>query len=306
MHSALKAISGVIKFFIGESDFDFCSRSLDTMAYPLDLDFTLSREAAYYEPKDFNGVPINIYEGHRRQYNPTRIAAYALAHYNRYVLSNVELNHRIFLKTADWFLNFKDGLFLYKFDWAGLGNPWISCMAQGEGISVLVRAYHSTKDEKYLSQAIKAAAAFSSYVQDGGVRSKIDGKWDFLEEYPLENPDHTLNGFLYALIGILDLMKFYPQAEEEVKLKILIKTLECNWQRWDIAFWSVYNLKQKGIFKNAAPGIYHKIHISLIKYLSVRFKSQPLKNCYETWEKYSNSFVNRMRALFLCAVYRIL
>jgi len=54
-------------------------------------------------------------------------------------------------------------LWMHNFDWEyreTLIKPWYSGLAQGQGISLLVRAHRETGDSHYLEAAHKAFASF--------------------------------------------------------------------------------------------------------------------------------------------------
>ena len=198
-----KIFMDIISAFIKNNNFGLNHNSLNGDAYPLDLEFTLKNESQYYSPKDQEGTPLYNFESVGVQYLPSRIAAYAFAHFNRYRETGEEKSRHIFFQMAEWFMRSDNAIWFYQFDMDDLKAPWISCMAQGEGISVLTRAYRLSQDNRYLSQAKKAVSIFKVPIEDGGVRSLIENQYPFLEEYPsIMCPRHTLNGFLYAIIGI--------------------------------------------------------------------------------------------------------
>ncbi|ASC70812.1 uncharacterized protein XM38_017590 [Halomicronema hongdechloris C2206] len=292
--------------FWGSKKYELVSSIENSKCYPLELGFTLSNEKFYYYPKDSLGIPVKEYKTAGVQYNPTRIAAFALAHFNRH-LSNGDKNSRdIFLSMADWFLKSEDGLWKYHFDWGDLKAPWISCMAQGEGISVLVRAYLLTKNAEYLDKAFQATYPFSLSVENDGVRSKIDGKWDFLEEYPSKRPSHTLNGFLYALVGIKDLINIEPDIESQIGFSELIDTLSNQWSLWDLSTWSAYDLQRSPSGRaNFATVSYHKIHIALMQYLGTQLNEPQLQKCSDKWLDDYVSLPKRVRALWGKIRYRL-
>ena len=49
---------------------------------------------------------------------------------------------------------------------------WYSAMGQGQAMSLLVRAYLHTKDEKYLTSAVNAMKLFEVPSEKGGVLAK--------------------------------------------------------------------------------------------------------------------------------------
>ena len=262
-----KVIYDIKSYIMGNNDFPFYEPALYTSAYPLDLKFTLLNEKKYYHPKDENGLPLRIYTSIGKQYNPTRIAAYGLAHYNEYLKCGNKKNLKEFLKVANWFVQSEKGIWFYNFKWLSLNPPWISAMAQGEGISVLVRAWLITGKEIYLDKAIQATKPFTKEIKAGGVLSYIDDM-PFLEEYPTDRPTHVLNGFLYAVIGISDLERFAGIRVEFPSIKDLLQTLEKKLSLWDLGYWSAYDLDRTTFgFRNPATVSYHRLHISLLTYL---------------------------------------
>lgn len=292
--------------FLGSNKYELFNIIGNGNCYPLDLRFTLSNEQFYYAPKDPLGIPVKQYKTAGIQYNPTRIAAFALAHFNQYISDGNPNSRNTFLSMADWFLKSEDGLWKYNFDWGDLKAPWISGMAQGEGISVLVRAYLLTENAKYLDKAFQAIYPFSLSVENGGVRSKLDGKWDFLEEYPSKRPSHTLNGFLYALVGIKDLIDIEPDIESQTGFSELIDTLSNQWFRWDLSTWSAYDLQRSPSGKaNFATVSYHKIHIALMRYLGTQLNEPQLQKCSNKWLGDYMSLLKRVRALWGKISYRL-
>lgn len=108
-----------------------------------------------------------------------------------------------FLSGAAWFLKNQD----QKGGWAigvprvlaegrlSLQPPWYSAMAQGHGISVLVRAHHVTGDEKFLNAAKAALKIFEIRAENGGILSEFMGIYPWYEEYPTVPGTFVLNGF---------------------------------------------------------------------------------------------------------------
>ena len=57
-------------------------------------------------------------------------------------------------------------------------------MAQGHGISMMVRAAQVTADASYWTAAQRALAPFKKLTHEGGVRNNIMGIYPWFEEYP--------------------------------------------------------------------------------------------------------------------------
>jgi hypothetical protein len=151
--------------------------------------------------------------------NPVTVSHWALQHWSWWLGRGDEADRETTVRAADWLLAKQrtDGAFTYAFDVDGGGvpmrAPWLSAMAQGEAISVLVRAYSVASDERYLDGARLALEPFTKTYDGGGVRAEWDGLTWF-EEYPGESPKHVLNGFEVALIGLHDLSDLDPLAAD--------------------------------------------------------------------------------------------
>ncbi|MBD3830987.1 MAG: hypothetical protein IE890_10960, partial [Arcobacter sp.] len=90
----------------------------------------------------------------------------------------------------------------------------------GEAISVLIRGYYLTKDEKYLQKAQQVSAPFHHEINNNGVLSKIDNHFLFLEEYPSIKQQYVLNGFFYSFIGLSEYNFMVKDDEKNKKLYI--------------------------------------------------------------------------------------
>ena len=294
-----KLLTDIRGYLAGSDRFLLRDNALATGAYPIDLEFTLKEENRYYSPKDDHGIPMRRYLSVGRQYNPTRVAAYGLAHYNRYVESRSERELAVFLKTADWFANFPDAQWRYEFDWGALRAPWISAMAQGEGMSVLVRAWRVTQNELYLQRAMQAARVFQRHVNDGGVLSFLDDGTPFLEEYPTAKPAHVLNGFLYSLIGIIDMQHIANEMPVSVAFfNDLFSGLEKHITDWDLGYWSAYDLfAGRFDMRNPATANYHNLHITQLEFIEQWRSSEAIAATVNRWKRYKNRTVYRLRAM---------
>jgi heparosan-N-sulfate-glucuronate 5-epimerase len=141
---------------------------------------------------------------------------------------------RFFFHAADWLLQQQDdkggwpvGVTLNKdkskYSQADELTPgWYSGMGQGHAMSVLTRAYASSKEEKYLAAAVKAIDLFELSSSQGGVVARfLDTSYVWYEEYPTRPSSFILNGFMYSLLGLYDLWatldeqadRFEPEKE---------------------------------------------------------------------------------------------
>jgi hypothetical protein len=154
-----------------------------------------------------DGLPhVSYASAAKPQANAVTITQFGLAHYSS--------GHRArALRAADWLVEHQNrqGAWSYAFDFyvesadETLRAPWVSGMAQGQAMSLLVRAWQLTGDETYLMVAHRALRPMMIGVDKGGVRRLWRGEHLFFEEYPTQRRSYVLNGFLFAIIGVHDL-----------------------------------------------------------------------------------------------------
>jgi heparosan-N-sulfate-glucuronate 5-epimerase len=150
-------------------------------------------KADYSGAYDSSGIPLLDYHGQiGLQYNPIAIAQYGLGNYNLFRRSGEAARREKFMRVADWLgQNLQknpQGLSVWNhhFDWEyrdTLRAPWYSALAQGQGISLLLRAHRESGDRGYLDAARLALVSFFHPVADGGVAFSDDRGDLWFEEY---------------------------------------------------------------------------------------------------------------------------
>jgi len=167
-------------------------------------------------PADSHGVPVYTRKG-KRYLHPVSAAQQGL----RQLATYVKTQDPVFLDRAQVIADAlvaagvkADGALWipYRFDFNLHGKaadvmraPWYSGMAQGQVLSLVSRLYELTGKARDLDAARRIFASFAVV----GMRSKpwvswVERRYLWLEEYPGKPPDHTLNGFIFALYGIYD------------------------------------------------------------------------------------------------------
>jgi heparosan-N-sulfate-glucuronate 5-epimerase len=124
---------------------------------------------------DDDGIPIIPsyidVEPREMHYYPIAIGQYALAIFHTWLRSSRDEDRRRFLHLADWFVEHQaeDGCWYAPVAVAAyrLRPPWPSAMAQGWALSVLMRAWQCTSDEKYLANARRGLSTFSLPIPQG-------------------------------------------------------------------------------------------------------------------------------------------
>ena len=217
------------------------------------------------------------------------IFQYGLASYDLFLETGDELYLHKFIAHANWAVSNQnnDG------SWETFGfmypqHPY-SSMAQGEGISLLVRAYCFTNNTMYLNAALNAYEFMVKPVESGGTAKYEKNKIYFLEYTHLP---YVFNGWIFSIFGVMDLFILTG----EVKYKhILDKTLDTFINclpKMDNGYWSMYRND-----KTIASPFYHSLHISLLAVL-YHYTLIPVLNEYrERFIKYQSKSWNRKRAL---------
>lgn len=174
----------------------------------------------YVATLDVHGIPIVRYPfGVYR--NPSTVAQWGLQEHTLACLGRGRARrHRASaLRAARWLANtqtrgggWQYGFVFHEGPSITLRPPWVSALAQGQAISLLVRVYDETGRRRLLSAARRGLRPFLRTYDRGGVRSDWDGHvW--YEEYPAPNANHVLNGYELALIGLHDLAPRSPLAQ---------------------------------------------------------------------------------------------
>jgi len=224
-------------------------------------------------------------------HNPVTVCQYALAQYNRFLASGSLQAKENFLIQANWLLmNYESGpydsaVWYYRLNipFYGLRKPWISGMAQGEALSVLLRAYQVSKEENFLFVAEKAWKIFDVPVQDGGIISTFPDGAIAIEEYPSNPKSNVLNGFIFALFGIYDFRLMSKNGHADILFNDCIQSLKKNLIHYDTTYWSLYDLMKPPRLTSRA---YHRLHIALLRGLSQVTHDKSFLKISNRWEKY--------------------
>jgi len=232
--------------------------------------------------KDAHGVVMAAYGGTLgNQYNPVTISQAAITYYYAAVNSTEpaaqkKSDRTALLVQADWLVAHQDatGRWLYRFPFAGQPVPWVSAMAQGMGISALIRAHAVSPDARYLRAIAKSRATFDRDWSLGGVGSwQQVGPKRYLvyEEYMTPYSPHTLNGWMFAMAGLYESSVYLHDIKAKAALDRSdrgIAALKALLPYYDTGSWSTYNLKRLDATVNGsrAKRHYHEIHIRQLRW----------------------------------------
>jgi hypothetical protein len=267
---------------------------------------TFYEKGGYGGPTDNGGIPLLDYHGNIGiQYNPIAIAQFGLGNLNLWARDKSEIRRERALLIADWLVdnleaNYRGlSMWMHKFDWEyrdTLHAPWYSGLAQGQGISLLLRAHAETENPRYLEATEKAFIALATPVQDGGTifTDKRGHRW--IEEYIVDPPTHILNGFLWALWGVHDYLLVTDSSDARELRDAFTETLLANLHAYDLGYWSLY--EQSGTrLKMIASPFYHQLHIVQLRITASMTGERAFSDYADRWQRYRESRVNRGRAL---------
>jgi heparosan-N-sulfate-glucuronate 5-epimerase len=273
-----------------------------------------AQKADYQGSYDSAGIPQLDYHGKiGLQYNPIAIAQYGLGNYNLYRRTADQERRQKFLVVADWLCDHLEqnpqGLAVWNhhFDWEyrdTLRAPWYSALAQGQGISVLVRAYKDSGDARYLDTAQRALACFSISTKDGGVAFTDESGDLWFEEYIVSPPTHILNGFIWASWGIYDYFLATKDAYARELFSRAVRTMLHNLDRYDLGFWSLYEQSGTRLPMVASP-FYHQLHIVQLRVMHRLTGEDKFARVADRWEGYARSRANRTRALVYKSAFKL-
>ena len=277
--------------------------------------YMLFAEKANYDGAyDRAGIPQLDYRGKiGRQYNPIAIAQYGLGNYNLFRRTGDADRRDKFLRVADWLVQHLEpnaqgvAVWNHYFDWEyrdTLRAPWYSALAQGQGISVLVRAHNESGDSRYLDAAQRALASFFKPVTEGGVAFTDEHGDVWFEEYVVSPPTHILNGFIWAAWGVYDYFLATRDSSAQELFGRAVLTLERNLDRYDLGFWSLYEQSGTRLPMVASP-FYHQLHIVQLRVMHRLTGEDKFRRVADRWERYSRSRSKRTRALCYKSAFKL-
>jgi len=258
---------------------------------------------------DADGIPLVKYPcGDTHEYfaNPVTIAEFALSEHAKHVRTESEKPLRRFLLAADRLLAMQDdsGALRYPFRWhyyltgEDFEPGWVSGMSQGGALSVYARANAVTGDTRYLRAGATALDFMALPISEGGTLATL-GELDpvlsnmiIFEEYIVIPPSYTLNGFMYALLGLYD----WSQVDADDKSSQMagelfrkgIATLEQILDRYDLGGFTAYDLGHL-IYPDKPPHVgirYHAVHIYLLHALHSVTGNNKLLDTKHKWARY--------------------
>ena len=169
---------------------------------------------------------------------------------------------------------------------------WYSAMAQGQAISVLTRMYRWSGQVKYLKAASRAIDLFYRTSSEGGVRAHFMNKYPWYEEYPTTPSSFVLNGFIYSLFGLYDLMDTCDIDDCRGAKNLFhdgIQSLKAMIPLYDTGSGTLYDLRHVSLHgpPNLARWDYHTTHIDQLLFLNTIIDDLYFQTTAKRWISYT-------------------
>jgi hypothetical protein len=178
-------------------------------------------------PVDAKGVPLYKRDG-KTYYHPVVLAQRALDLLDgfrrtgdgRYLtrartVADAILAHSIVSRGGARYPRYDYDFPLHQLPDAVMKAPWYSGMANGMALSVFSRL-HAIEGKP--SDLDIARSYFVGFRPHGRIKpwfSQVEDGYFWVQEFPATEPDHTLNGFVFALFGLYDYVEETHDAEAE-------------------------------------------------------------------------------------------
>ena len=163
-----------------------------------------------------------------------------------------------------------------------LSPPWYSAMAQGQAASLLVRMAATLERPDLLVCALDATRSLS----EPPLAAETD-EGPVLQEYPTTPPAHVLNGWIFGLWGLYDVVRsFAVERPVEPGHQAALRAAEnafqdgahalaCRLPLYGAAHgWSRYDLYPHRLTNVASP-FYHRLHVAQLEVMAALLPGEP-------------------------------
>lgn len=247
---------------------------------------------------DDEGIPITQVSNNEFVHFPIAIFQYGLGCYDLFLKTQEDVYIKKFQLIANWAVsNIREDGSWDSFSPIKSKLYTVSSMCQGEGASLLFRAYKVFDDEKYKTIGFKAVDFMLKDINDGGVAVYKENEL-YLEEYPQTPRLSVLNGWIFSIFGLFDAVKLDEKYKEHFikTVNSLISTLE----EYNTGYWSYYDLS-----KRIASPAYHDLHIALLNVMYDITGRIEFKNYSEKFKNYQNKKSKKIKAILKKAYQKI-
>jgi len=147
-------------------------------------------------------------------------------------------------------------------------------------------------------------ASFFTPVSEGGIAFTDDSGDLWFEEYIVSPPTHILNGFIWASWGVYDYFLATGDGSARELFDRAVQTLLHNLSRYDMGFWSLYELSGTRL-PMVASAFYHRLHIVQLRIMNRLTGQDEFARVADRWESYTRERKNRTRALVYKSAFKL-
>ena len=204
---------------------------------------------------DSEELPKLNLEGGKYTVFPVAIFQYGLGAYDLFLKTNETRYEKKFMQCVNWAMEYMDK----KGRWNNFSHycpdfPY-GAMAQGEGVSLLIRGYKHTGNGGFLEAAQKAIDFMLLPIEKGGT-TKYEGGDAYLLEYTFKGM--VLNGSIFSWWGLYDfVLATKDNGKYQNMLETTLQTLVRVLPKFRCSYWSMYSLDRL-----IASPFYHNLHIA--------------------------------------------
>lgn len=267
-------------------------QSGELLPYPIDMEPLLSAKPFSL---DDHGLPFQV---DANAYHPALIAQYGLVVWKRYLADRDECQREAFLKQARWLVEHEarigddaGGWPVRLPDAANDDENCLSCVVQGNGLSVLVRAYQLTDEELFLEVARRVVHTFERDILDGGVCSPVGESGIFFEELAIYPAAHHFNGFAFALLALYDYVALTDDASIKKMIGQSLSAMHMLIDEFDTGYWIKTSLLRGQL---ASPAEL-TLHITLLEALAANSGCEHCSALSQRWKAYERHTGTRLR-----------
>lgn len=292
--------------------------ALEPRAFERPLGFyymPFTQKARYPGPFDPDGAPLLDYHGRiGLQHNPIAIAQFGLGWVNRHLETGRPEDLQPARRAGDWLVaNLTPNaqgvpVWHHQFDFEYfrlLAKPWYSGLAQGQGLSLLLRLHAATGEGRYLEAARAAFRSLTLPIDQGGV-CFVDAKGRlWIEEYIVDPPTHILNGFMWGLWGVYDYWQATGSGAALDIWRRSLRTLRDVLWLFDDGRWSLYDLAPLPL-ANRASLFYHRLHVVQLDVTGRLSGDETFTRYARRWGGFLEQGWARWRAWLLKAIFKLI
>jgi hypothetical protein len=272
-------------------------------------------KADYPGQHDADGIPMLDYHGHvGLQHNPIAIAQWGLGNHDLWLRTREPERRARFLRAGEWLLaNLEPDaagqhVWPHRFRWEYqtlLPYGWYSALAQGQGLSLLLRAHRETSDPRYLEAAEHVLDTFFHEMEEGGVvhTDRTGDLW--LEEVIVTPPTHILNGMMWASWGLYDHWLHTGSERARARWQDSVRTLLRRLGDFDLGYWSKYDIAGARL-ENPASAFYHALHVVQLRVMARLSGDAAFERWADRWDGYQKSGWRRRLAWGHKATFKLL